>query len=614
MSGSQLDSKVLIANLPGAPGVYQMLDNQEKVLYVGKARNLKKRVASYFQTARLNTRLLALMRRVNDIQITVTANEIEALLLEQNLIKTHSPNYNIMLRDDKSYPGIRLSEDDFPRVYKYRGTERTRGKFFGPYPNGAAVRESLDFLHKTFKLRQCQDTVFKHRTRPCLQYQINRCSAPCVGLISQEDYARSVDDVVLFLQGNSRVLLDDLGQRMDKASECEEYEQAAVWRDRIKALRYLQQHQYIEGEQGNTDIIAVALEEKDVCAQVLYVRDGRVLGSRSYFPKFSLGEDTSAVLTAFVAKMYLSAQGAEIPSKIILSHSIEDKAVIQDALIARAGRKISVLTNVRGARARWLKTAATAAEENLMTRLASMGRARSQVMDLARFLKLTEPIKRIECFDISHQSGNETVASCVVFGEGGEALKKDYRRFNIKNITAGDDYAAINQAITRRYTRLLESESTLPELILIDGGKGQLHEAEKVCAELGINDSFLLAVAKGPTRREGHEQLISSAGVLEFAAQDESAMKLIRRVRDEAHRFAITGHRGRSTKRMHGSNLDSIPGLGAKRRHALYRHFGGIRGMYSASAEDLARVPGISQHMAESIHHHLASQAKVSKI
>lgn len=587
-----------------------MLDGEDGILYVGKARNLKKRVASYFQTARLNSRLLVLMQRVRNIQVTVTASEIEALLLEQNLIKTYSPTYNIMLRDDKSYPGIRLSsEDDFPRLHMHRGSRRMRGKFFGPYPNATAVHASLNFLHKTFKLRQCEDTMFKHRTRPCLQYQIERCSAPCVGYISKQDYARSVSDVVSFLQGDSRALLDDLAHRMEDASARYEYEEAAQWRDRIRALNYLQQHQYIEGEHGNLDIIAVAAEGGDVCVQVLYVRDGRVLGSRSYFPRFSLGEDDGAALAAFIATMYLAEGNADIPDKLIVSHMITDKNVLSAALSERAGRKVELLVNVRSARARWLKTARVAAEDNLATHMAGLGRSQKQMQHLERLLKRTEPLERIECFDVSHQSGNETVASCVVFDNSG-ALKKEYRRFNIKDITPGDDYAALYQALLRRYTRVLEEESPIPDLILIDGGAGQLKQAQEICAELGMSESFLLGIAKGPTRRAGAEHLFVVTGTLDWTEEDEPAMEIIRRIRDEAHRFAITGHRGRSIKRLRSSVLEGVPGLGPRRRHHLYRHFGGIIGLYSASAEDMARVPGISTRLAEEIHAYLASQAK----
>lgn len=614
---SPQQSKALLAGLPNAPGIYQMLGDEERVLYVGKARNLKKRVASYFQTARLNTRLLTLMQKVLQVQVTVTASETEALLLEQNLIKNIAPTYNILLRDDKSYPGILLTEGDFPRVHMHRSNRRARrrvrGRFFGPYPSGSAVQQSLHFLHKTFKLRQCEDTVFKNRSRPCLQYQINRCSAPCVGYIDKEDYARSVNDVALFLKGDSHILIDELTERMEKASQQQDYEEAVVWRDRIHALRYLQQQQYIEGERGNSDIIAVAVENSDVCVQVLYVRAGRVLGSRSFFPRLSLGENAAAALSAFVATMYLSERGTEIPDKLILSHAPSDREVLRDALAERAGRNIDLLANVRGARARWLKIARTTAEENLSARLSSLGRAHAQVERLATLLGCEEPPKRIECFDISHQGGNETVASCVVFVDGA-ALNKEYRHFNIKDVVPGDDYAAMRQVLLRRYTRVLEEAKPIPDVILIDGGRGQLKQAQTVCAELGLEGSILLAVAKGPDRKEGEEQLFTPAGLLSWGDDDQPALQMIRRIRDEAHRFAITAHRGIKRKRTQSSILEEVPGLGPRRRHYLYRHFGGIRGLFSASVEDIARVPGISVQLAQEVHSYLASRAKTGKI
>ncbi len=604
-SAQAFDYENFLRNLTRRPGVYEMLDADGAVLYVGKARNLRARVSSYFRAAGLTSKTLALVRRIRDIRVTVTGTETEALLLEQTLIKDRRPPYNVLLRDDKSYPYVKLTDHtDFPRLDFYRGSRRAPGRYFGPFPSSGAVRETLNVLEKLFRLRNCRDSYFRNRSRPCLQYQIGRCSAPCVGFISPAEYAEDVRHAVLFLEGRGELVDRELQRAMETAAAELEFEQAARIRDQISQLRRVQQQQNVEAQSGDVDVIAGVEQPGGLCVQVMTIREGRLLGSREHFPKDELGAGLEAVLTAFVAQYYLA--GGQLPRgyprEVISSHPLADEALIAQALEQVAERKVRVTHSVRGQRQRWLDMARDQAGQSLQARLAAGQHVRSRLRSLGEELGLSQPPTRLECFDISHTQGDHTVASCVVFDENGP-LKSDYRRFNIRDIQAGDDYAAMEQALRRRYRRLQAGEARLPDVLLIDGGKGQLSQARKVLDELQVTGVRLVGVAKGPSRKAGLEVLIDGDSGREFTpAASSPGFLLVQHIRDEAHRFAITGHRQRRGKAQTHSTLEDIPGVGPARRKALIRHFGGARGVRQASLADLEKVPGISKALAEQIH------------
>jgi len=592
------DHKAFLKTLTHRPGVYRMLDGEGRVLYVGKAKDLKRRVSSYFQRAG-NRRIQAMVAQIRDIQIVVTHTEAEALLLENNLIKELKPRYNILLRDDKSYPYIHLSDDEFPRISFYRGARKGGGRYFGPYPSGGAVRETLYLLQKLFPVRQCENSYYSNRSRACLQYQIKRCTAPCVGLVSREDYMRDVRDIVLFLEGKTHDVVDGLVARMEQASAALEFEEAARYRDQIEAIRKVQERQYVSGEKGDLDIVACAIAEGQACVQLFFIRQGRNLGNRQFFPRGVKGRDEGEVLSAFLGQYYL---GRQLPGEILLSHAPRDKELLQQALSEQAGRKLALRVSPRGERARWLKMAVQNAEVALKARLSGSANARLRLEALQEALGLDEPPARMECFDISHTAGEKTVASCVVFNAEGP-LKSDYRRFNIEGITGGDDYAAMAQALRRRYTRIMNGEGSLPDILFIDGGKGQLATAADILEELGVHGVLLVGVAKGPERRAGLEQLFLLEHQHPLILDAHSpALHLIQHIRDEAHRFAITGHRQRRNKARTRSVLEDIPGIGQKRRQQLLRQFGGLQGLSRAGIEDIATVDGISTRLAEKIY------------
>lgn len=598
------DATSFLRSLTERPGVYQMYDASGALLYVGKARNLRKRVASYFRATGLSVKTQALVSRIAEIQVTVTGSETEALLLEQNLIKSQHPAFNILLRDDKSYPYIFISEgEDYPRLGFHRGAKRARGRYFGPYPSASAVRESLNFLQKVFRVRQCEDGFFRNRSRPCLQYQIRRCSGPCVGLISTKDYAESVRHASMFLEGRSTQLAHELADEMEAAAQALEFERAAMLRDQIRYLQTVREKQFIESGDGCVDVIAVAAAPGAACVHLLYVRDGRILGSKSYFPRCQLEETGAEVLAAFVPQYYLAASSErEIPREILLGEELTDADLLQEALSSTAGRRVVLSSRVRASRAQWLKLALQTAQQNLGGYLANRQRIHEQLGELQEALGLESVPERIECFDISHSGGDLTVASCVVFDSGG-ALKADYRRFNIEGITPGDDYAAMRQALSRRYTRLKSGEGRMPDLLLIDGGKGQLSQAFDVLEELQVEGITVVAVAKGVTRRPGLETLIVGKRREEVVLPpDSTALHLIQQIRDEAHRFAITGHQNRRARKGRSSPLEGIAGVGPKRRRELLRYFGGLQGIERASLEELSRVPTISRKIAEDIY------------
>lgn len=597
------DHSRFLANTTQQPGIYQMFGVDGGILYVGKAKNLKLRLASYFRKTGLTPKTQALVSRIARIEVTVTASETEALILEQNLIKSNRPPYNILLRDDKSYPYIFISSgEDYPRISFHRGAKKKRGDYYGPFPNVGAVKDSLNFLQKTFRSRQCEDSVFKNRTRPCLQYQIKRCTAPCVDYISPEDYQKDLHHTRLFLTGNSDKLLSELADQMDLASQQLQFEKAADYRDQITALRTVQSQQVIEEGSGDIDIIAAEMRAAAICVHILFVRQGRILGSRSFYPASTLAETPAEILAEFIPQFYLASSGRDIPREVIVSQPLEDVEVISAALQQAAGRQVFINHQVRSHRTQWLQMAATAAQQNLIAHLNNKKSSLDRFVALQEALGLEETPQRMECFDISHSSGELTVASCVVFDTNGP-LKSDYRRFNIDGITPGDDYAAMEQALTRRYTRLQNGEGKLPDILLIDGGKGQLGKAIEVLGELGVQGVQLIGVAKGTTRKAGFETLFDGETGDEIVLQGDSpALHLIQHIRDESHRFAITGHKQRRDKKRKTSTLEDIPGIGATRRRELLRHFGGLHEIKNASISDLTRVSGISQKLAEEIH------------
>ena len=596
----EFDGKEFVRTLTTSPGVYRMFDAGGEPLYIGKAGSLKKRVGSYFLKPRMEPRIGAMVAQIARIDVTLTRTEGEALLLEAQLIKSLKPRYNILLRDDKSYPYIYLSGgEDFPRMAFHRGAKSGKGEYFGPYPSAWAVRESLDLMQKLFLVRQCEDSYFRNRSRPCLQYQIKRCSAPCVAMIAASEYQESVRHAAMFLKGKGSAVLAELGAAMERASVALEFEKAARLRDQIATLNRLQARSHIQGASADLDALACRIDAGMACVSVLYFRNGVSLGSRDFFPRLGAEADESAVLASFVAQYYLDKP---VPRELLLSHPLEDSALLADALSTHANHPVDVKSNVRGDRARFLELAQKNAHAALAARLASNQTIRERFEALRDLLELGETPQRLECFDISHTLGEATVASCVVYGPDG-AEKSAYRRFNIAGVEPGDDYGAMRQALERRYKRLQAGEGMLPDILLIDGGKGQVAQALEVLADLGISGLLVVGVAKGSERRAGHETLIRGDNGKELWPGPESAaLHLIQSVRDEAHRFAITGHRKRREKAREKSRLEEIAGIGAKRRSALLKHFGGMAGVAAAGVEELAGVQGVSRDLAEKIY------------
>ncbi|EED35429.1 excinuclease ABC, C subunit [Luminiphilus syltensis NOR5-1B] len=599
---AEFDHEAFLKRLTTRPGVYQMMDVDGQLLYVGKAKNLKNRVTSYFRASGLTAKTMALVRRIHDIQVTVTTTEIDALLLEHNLIKQHKPPFNILLKDDKSYPYVYLSSQDrWPRLSLHRGPKRRKGEYFGPYPSAGAVRSTMHILQKVFKVRQCEDSYFSNRSRPCLQHQIGRCTAPCVGLVSDDAYAEQVKNSVLFLKGRSQELMVRLADDMEAAAAELDYERAADLRDQLAQLQQVQASQGIEGEHGDLDIIAASARGGHACVQVLFVREARVLGSRSYYPPIKLDEEEGAVLEAFIPQFYLSGRQT-IPREVLVSTPLEDAEILAEALSVQSERRVTIRHRVREARARWLQLAVQTAENNLTSHLSGKQTMAGRFEALRLQLQLDEPPARMECFDISHSSGEATVASCVVFDANG-ANKADYRRFNIDGIEPGDDYAAMHQALSRRYRRIVSGEGKLPDILFIDGGKGQVSQAMSVLSELEITTVRVIGVAKGTTRKAGFETLIDGDTERETVLRgDNPALHLIQQIRDESHRFAITGHRARRGKARNTSTLESIPGVGSKRRRELLRHFGSAKGVENASITELRKVSGINANLAQTIY------------
>ncbi|TAA19950.1 MULTISPECIES: excinuclease ABC subunit UvrC [Pseudoxanthomonas] len=599
--GQPFDGKAFAASLSTAPGVYRMYAADDTLLYVGKARALRNRVGSYFNNAPRNPRTIAMISQIARMDVTVTRTEAEALLLENQLIKSLSPRYNVALRDDKSYPYVLLTSEEFPRIAFHRGPRAIPGRYFGPYASAGAVRDTLNLMQKLFRIRNCEDSVFRNRTRPCLQYQIGRCTAPCVELVGQAEYDQSVHRASLFLGGRSDELSDELTAEMERAAEKLDFEEAARLRDLLKRLRGMQSRQYVDGHAADLDALACAMQGSTACVLLLAFRDGRNLGTRAFYPRTNGEESAEEVLAAFVSQYYAEQVP---PRELLLDREIPDAELIEAALSTAAGRKVQLKWNVRGERAGYLDLARRNAQITLATEMTSRNAQAARSQALAELLGLAEPAQRIECFDISHTMGEATVASCVVFDEKG-AVRSQYRRFNITGIEPGDDYAAMRQAIERRFRRAMEEGTVLPDVLLIDGGAGQLRQAREVLADLGVDGVALVGVAKGVERRAGHETLILDDGREVSPGAASPALQLIQQVRDEAHRFAITGHRGKRQKARTTSKLEDIAGIGPRRRASLLKHFGGLAGLKAAGVEEIARVEGVNHALAQRIYANL---------
>ncbi len=601
---SQFDSKSFLRSLTHRPGVYSMLNAKHKVVYVGKARDLKKRVSSYFQRMQQDPKTAAMIKQVARVEVTVTNTEAEALLLEYNLIKRHRPHFNIILRDDKSYPYISASTDHrFPRLRFHRGPRKGKGRYFGPYPSSRAVRQTLNELQKLFLIRPCQDSFFRNRTRPCLQYQIKRCTAPCVDLISEEQYAKDVDAAMQFLDGKNQSVIDTFVARMDEASATQQYEQAARYRDQIAKLKAVEARQLVaRSTNKDLDIIGFASNGAIHCVTILFIRNGAIIGSRDHFPRSPGQTERRVLMNGFVAQYYL---GRDAPREIIVEDDIEDAAVLQATLTKRCEHKVEIRHRVRGDRQRWLEMANTNAAQGLSLKVASNATIRRQFKALGEALGFDGAPERLECFDVSHTSGEATVASCVVFNTAGP-MKSDYRRVNLTPGSGGDDYEAMREALRRRYARVKKGEVPMPDILFVDGGKGQLAAAMTVLNELELNWLQVVAVAKGRARRAGAEALFipGKKRPLQLPV-DSPALLLIQQIRDEAHRFAITAHRQRRSKARKTSTLERIPGLGPKKRRELLRQFGGLQGINAAGVDDLVKVRGIGRTLAETIYNDL---------
>ena len=580
-------------------GVYVMRDKDGFPLYIGKAKNLRNRLRSYFRLTGLSYRIETVMQQMSAIETIVTKSETEALLLENNLIKSAKPKYNINLRDDKSYPYIRLDDShDFPKLAFYRGNRKEPGRYFGPFSSAAAVRATLSQLQKVFPVRQCRDSFYLHRSRPCLQYQIQRCTAPCVGLVDRETYMDDVDQVTSFLMGKNRDLNNMLVKRMEDCAADQEFERAAEYRDRIAAIQRLRESQTVEGGDSDVDVIATICAGGIICIQLVIFRSGRNIDYRMYFPKMKVEIDIKDILSEFIPRYYLDR---EIPPMILVNHQVQDKELIEKTLKEKSGRRTEIRCPVRGRKVQLVKMAVANAEDALRRRLDDKHSLIRRYAALVEMLRLDAVPERMDCFDISHTFGEKTVAACVVFDQNGP-LKSDYRSFNINIPTAGDDYAALREALTRRYSKVRDGNGKMPDLILIDGGKGQLGCAVEVMDELQISDIRLAAISKGRERKAGEEQVWvpESNGPVPI---NETALLVLQQIRDEAHRFALFGHRNRRNKARKQSVLERIPGIGNKRRSNLLKHFGGLQGISRAGVEEIESVPGISSKLAQSIYY-----------
>ncbi|HEX7273025.1 MAG TPA: excinuclease ABC subunit UvrC [Casimicrobiaceae bacterium] len=594
----EFDARELIASLPNRPGVYRMLNAAGETIYVGKARDLKKRVSSYFQKTGHAPRTAVMVTQIARVETTVTRSEGEALLLENNLIKAHQPRYNVLFRDDKSYPYLCMTGERFPQLRFHRGKLDKPHRYFGPFPSAAAVREGIAILQKVFQLRSCEDSVFANRSRPCMLYQIQRCTGPCVGLISEADYQEDVQNATLFLQGKTTEVLDVLQRQMDGASASLAFERAAKIRDKIARLTQLQSRQFVESATaGDIDVVAAASESGLTAVNLVMIRGGRHVGDRSLFPQHAEGAALSEIVPAFLMQHYLERP---VPPTIIAADATED-GVLEEVLSSQSGHKVQLVANPNGERRVWLTMATQNAELAIRQRLAQKATQDDRLTALQEALKLPASVQRIECFDVSHTMGEAAVASCVIFDHLSMQIN-EYRRFNVKPAAGGDDYAALREALSRRVARIVAGDVPAPDLFVIDGGKGQVGVAAEVLAEQGLHDVELVGIAKGPERKPGLEEIVfADRSEPLHLAPDHPGLHLLQQIRDEAHRFAIQGHRARRGKARTTSLLQDIGGVGGKRRRALLAHFGGLKGVQAASIDDLARVPGISRALAERI-------------
>lgn len=598
---SNFDIPAFLRGLTQRSGVYRMYGDKAELLYVGKAKNLKNRVSSYFRSRGLNAKTVALVSRIDHIEVTVTGSEAEALLLEQTLIKKHRPQYNILLKDDKSYPYLHLSDHEYPLLSYRRGKRKESGRYFGPYPNSSAVREALNHLQRLFQIRSCDDSYFNHRSRPCLQHEIKRCSAPCVGIISVEDYRRDIAHATLFLEGDSRTLLVTLQESMVEAASELHFERAAELRDQIELLRRVQERQFMERGDHNADAWAVVEWQEILCVQRMTFRAGRMVNSQSFFPEDRAGDGLETVLINYISQFYLGGHAADgLPDVIVADVAVEDLNVLLEALRIQEGAKLAHVRGVRGEQRQWLHMAQENARTGAQTRISGRQAAKIKMQKVADLLGMDSTPTRIECFDISHAQGEAAYASCVVYGEEG-LDKKRYRRFSVKDVTAGDDYAALENAVTRHLVRLKEQDD-LPSLLLIDGGKGQVNRIAMVLDSMAISNLTAFGISKGSTRKSGWEYLWEAGAEQPIMpnAHDEG-FRLLQHVRDEAHRFAITGHRKERAKSRGKSEVESLPGVGPKRRKELLLHFGSLKNMKGAPKEEIERVPGISKTLAAQI-------------
>jgi len=602
---SAFDSAAFLKNLTSQPGVYRMYNAQEEVIYVGKAKNLKKRVSSYFRMNVDNAKTRSLVMQIANMDVTVVNSETEAFLLENNFIKKYKPRYNVVMRDDKSYPFIFLSDHQHPRLSFHRGPQKKKGEYFGPYPSAGAVRESLRSMQRIFPVRQCEDSYYRARSRPCLQYQMQRCSAPCVeGYVSDEEYNEQIDLARLFLKGKNQQVIGTLVDKMEKASEALNFEAAARYRDQINTLRKVQERQWVAGTQDEMDVFGFAVKGNMACIQVMFIRDSQLLGSKAFFPKVPNTADEQEIFESFLLQFYLAGNKL-IPKQMVFASALSDEEAIADLLSSEAGYRVNFFKGAREEKRRYLELAQANAETALEAQYGEQKSVFARYLDLETALELDAPLQRMECFDISHTSGEQTVASCVVFNREGP-LKSDYRRYNIEGITPGDDYAAMAQALKRRYKSVKEVQN-IPDLLLIDGGKGQLSQAETFFEDWPHDKKpMLLGVAKGTTRKPGLETIILADSHDTVPMDSHSpALHLIQHIRDESHRFAITGHRNRRQKVKTTSSLETIPGVGAKRRQTLLKYMGGLQGLKKASKDEIASVPGISKELADTIYDHL---------
>lgn len=601
------DSEAFLKNLTSKPGVYRMYNIREEVIYVGKAKNLKKRVSSYFRKNVDSVKTQSLVTHIAKMDVTVVSSETEAFILENNFIKKYRPRYNVVLRDDKSYPFIFLSEHEHPRLSFHRGTKKLKGTYFGPYPSAWAVRESLRSMQRIFPIRQCEDSYYRARSRPCLQYQMKRCSAPCVaGYVSDEEYREQVNLATLFLRGKNSEVIASLVDKMEQASIALNFEAAARYRDQISALRRIQEQQFVTGNQQEMDVFGFAFKNGYACVQGLFIRDSQLLGSKSFFPKIPRDIDGETVFQSFILQFYL-AGNKTIPRQIVIPIKFPEMEDIEKVLTTEAGYKVKFFEGVRDEKRQYLQLANKNADNSLETQQNQQKSMFARFVDLEKAIERDTPISRMECFDISHTSGQQTVASCVVFNRDGP-LKSDYRTFNIEGITPGDDYAAMAQALKRRY-KSPSADAKLPDILFIDGGKGQLSQAEAHFEDWPVEfKPMLIGVAKGSSRKAGLETLIRAGSYETIPMESDSpGLHLIQHIRDESHRFAISGHRNRRQKVKKTSTLEGISGVGPKKRQALLKYSGGLQGLKKASKQEISKVPGISEELADIIYDHLHS-------